>query len=151
MLRDDDILARELAKLGGLGGAFGGGSLAGLGGSIGAKFAARYLPTETRTVKIALNATPEEAIQLGFFVLTKLGKLLGEGYDGSPYPLLRAVVGSGYLNMNPAVVYLEILEGSSDTCEVTITAAAKEGLIKQRTADKAIQRVASELTRLVDS
>jgi hypothetical protein len=45
-------------------------------------------------------------------------------------------------------VFLEILGGPSDTCEITITAVAKEGLIKQHTAEKAVQRVASEITKL---
>lgn len=148
MLNDDDILARELAKLGALGGRLGGWSFAGLGGSHGAKFAASFLPAETKSEKLALRATPERAIQLGFSALTRLGTLQLEESDGSPYPMLKAVVGSGFLNMNPAVVFLEILEGPSDTCEITITAAAKEGLIKQHTAEKAVQRVASEITRL---
>ena len=92
--------------------------------------------------------TVDRNIQLGFSALTRLGRLQVEESDGSPYPMLKAVVGSGSLNMNPAVVFLEILEGSSDTCEITITAAAKEGLIKQHTAEKAVQRVASEITTL---
>jgi hypothetical protein len=75
-------------------------------------------------------------------------QLQGEDSDDSPYPLLKAAVGSGFLNMNPAVVLLEILEASSDACEITITAAAKEGLIKQNTAEKVIQRIASEITTL---
>ena len=139
MLNDNDILARELAKLGGLGGGF--------GGSMGAKLAAKFLPTETKSTRIALNATPERAIQLGFSALTKFGQLQGDS-DDSPYPLLKAVVGSGFLNMNPTVVLLEILEASSDACEITITAAAKEGLIKQHSAERAIQRIASEITKL---
>lgn len=139
---------RELAKLGSLGVRIGGASLAGLGGSFGAKFAARSLPTKTKSEKLAIKATPERAIQLGFSALTRFGRLQGEESGGSPYPLLKAVVGSGFLNMNPAVVFLEILKGRSDTCEVTITAAAKEGLIKQHTAEKAIRRIASEIARL---
>jgi hypothetical protein len=144
MRSDDDILARELAKLGGLGG----GSLTGLGGSFGAKLAAKFLPTETKSEKLAIKATPERATRLGFSALTRVGKLHGEESEGSPRPLLKAVVGSGFLNMNPTVVFVEILEGSSDTCEITITAAAKEGLIKQHAAEKAIQRIASEITKL---
>jgi hypothetical protein len=115
MLSDNEILARELAKLGSLGGRFGAGSLAGLGGSFGAKFAAKFLPTETKSERLAIKATPERAIQLGFSALTRFGRLEGEESDGSAYPLLKAVVGSGFLNMNPAVVFLEILEGGHRT------------------------------------
>jgi len=140
MLNDNDILARELAKLGGLGG--------GLGGSMGAKLAAGFLPTETKSRKITVKATPERAVQLGFSALTKFGQLQAENSDESSYPLLKAVVGAGFLNMNPAVVVFEILGASVDGCEITITAAAKEGLIKQHTAEKAIQRIATEITKL---
>lgn len=150
---DDDLLARELGKAGELGGKLGailsGGSEekkdAVLGGSLGARFAAKFLPTETHREKVSLNMAPERAIKFGYSVLTKLGKLQTDDNDSPPYPLLKAVVGSGFLNMNPAVVYVEILDGNSTSCEVTVTAAAKEGLIKQHTAAKAVQRVVSAL------
>jgi hypothetical protein len=87
---------------------------------------------------------------LGFSVLTKLGKLETEEDIKPPYPMLKAVVGSGFLNMNPAIVYLEIREGDSTGCELMITAAAKEGLIKQHTASKAVQRVVSGLRQIAD-
>jgi hypothetical protein len=60
---------------------------------------------------LALKITPEDALRLGISVFTKLGKL-----------------------ETPAIVYLETLEGDSKECELMITAAAKEGLIKQHTA-----------------
>jgi hypothetical protein len=146
--RDDDILARELGKLGELGAKLGGLTSGRFGvakaGALGAQFAAKFLPTETYTEKLALKIAPERALKLGFSVLAKLGEL--QSAESKPsYPLLKAVIGSGFLKMNPAVVYLEILEGDSTGCEVTITAAAKEGLIKQQTAAKAVQRVVSAL------
>jgi hypothetical protein len=52
------------------------------------------------------------------------------------------------MGMNPAVVFFEILEGDSAGCEVIITGAAKEGLIKQHTAQKAVQSVVEALNRL---
>jgi len=145
---DDDILTNELGKVGELGGVMG--KAAGLGGSLGARFAAKFLPTETYSEKVSLKLAPEKALKLGYSVLAKLGKLQAEDSIKPPYPFLKAVVGSGFLNMNPAVVYLEILEGDSAGCEVTITAAAKEGLIKQRTAAKAVQRVLSKLRDLAN-
>ena len=154
---DDDVLARELGKLGELGaklsGLISGGSGVGkageLGGSIGAQFAAKLLPTETYSQVLALKISQERALKLGFSVLTKLGELQTED-SKPPYPLLKAIIRSGFLNMNPAVVYLEILEGDSRKCEVTITGAAKEGLIKQQTAAKAVRRVASALSGLAN-
>jgi hypothetical protein len=136
---DDDILTGEIGKLGRkLPG------LTGLGASIGAQFAARFLPTETFTEKLVLKLTPEQALKLAFSMLAKLGKMQIE-HNEPPYPFLKAVIGSGFLNLNPAIVYLEILKRDAAGCEITITAAAKEGLIKQRTAAKAVQRVISAL------
>ena len=146
---DDDVLAREISKVGKLGGSLGG-RLSGAAASLGARFAAKFLPTETYTEKLVLEIAPEQALKLGFSVLTRLGKLQTEEDIKSPYPMLKAVVGSGFLNMNPAIVYLEIPEGDSTGCKLTITAAAKEGLIKQHTASKAVQRVVSGLRKIAD-
>ncbi len=150
---DDEILVEELGKIRGLraklGGLLSGSSIAkktaSRGGSLGAQFAAKFLPTESFSEKLTLSVSPEKALKLGFSVLTKLGELKADDGPKPPYPLLKAVVRSGFLDMNPAVVYLEIFEGDAAGCEVTITAAAKEGLIKQHTAAKAVERVTSAL------
>jgi hypothetical protein len=154
---EDDILAREIGKAGELGAKLGGlfnsesvlGKAAGLGGMFGAEIVAKFLPTETYAAKIHLKVSPEIALKLGFSVLTKLGRLKAEEDPRPPYPFLKAVIGSGFLNLNPAIVYLEILTRDATGCEVTITAAAKEGLIKQHTATKAVQRVVTALTMLL--
>jgi hypothetical protein len=112
--------------------------------------AAQFLPTETCSEKLALGIAPEKALKSGLAVLTKLGKLRTEEDVQSPYPTLRAVIGSGFLNMNPAIVCLEILKGDSSGCELSITAAAKEGIIKQHTASKAVQRVVSTFRKIAD-
>jgi hypothetical protein len=113
----DDILARELAKVATLGGALPGAAAS--GAALGAKLAAKVLPTETHTEKLALKITPEKALKLCFSVLTKLGKLQTEMDSERPYPMLKAVVGSGFLKMNPAIVYLKILEDDSKGCEAS--------------------------------
>ena len=43
--------------------------------------------------------------------------------------------------MNPAVVSITILPVSDSESSILIEAAAKEGLIKQRTAEKAVTRL----------
>jgi hypothetical protein len=149
---DDQILAEELGKVGELGAKLGallhGDALdenASREASLAAHYAAKFLPTESHSEKVRLSVSPEKAIKPGFSVLRKMGELKADDGPKPPYPLLKAVVGSGFLDMNPAVVYLEIFEGDATGCEVTITAAAKEGLIKQRTAAKAVERIASAL------
>jgi hypothetical protein len=144
----DDILGEELGKLGELGGKIGGllsGKTGSSGGSHAVQFTAKFLPTETASEKLVLQIGVEKALKLGYSVLLKTGELKTDDGPKAPYPMLKAVVSSGFLNMNPAVVYLEILEGDENGCEVTVTTAAKEGLIKQHTAAKALQRVLTAL------
>jgi len=147
MPTDDDILARELGKIGERGGTISGllPKVVGIGASQGARFTASLLPTETYTEKLPLRIGAEKALKLSFSVLTKLGTMQTETSTDAPYPLLKAVVKAGFLNMNPAIVYLEILQGDAGSCEITVTAAAKEGLIKQHTSEKAVHRVVSEI------
>ncbi len=154
----DELLADELGKLGQLGAAIGNrlsghssqDKAAASGGSLGARLTAQFLPTETRIERIGLPMPPERALRLGHAVLSKLGSLQPEAAEAAPYPMLKAVVKSGFLNMNPAIVYFEILDGDDQRCEVTLTAAAKEGLIKQQSAAKAIARVLDGLRGLSD-
>lgn len=66
--------------------------------------------------------------------LMKSGKVLEQSDDECSY---IAVVGAGVANMNYAFMALRLEEG-----HISIAAVAKEGLIKQGTAKKAIERVA---------
>jgi hypothetical protein len=80
-------------------------------------------------------------------VLSNLGKLQ-VGINETPSSSLKAVIGSGHMNLNPAVVSLVILSVESGGCEIIVTAKAKEGLIDQQTANKAVERVASALKEM---
>jgi hypothetical protein len=153
----EDILSKELAKLTGLSSSVGSllsghtdGALgAGVTAALGTQFAERFLPTERYYEKFMMPMPPEKALKRGFSVLAKMGAMEGEEGAQAPYPFLKAVVRSGFMGMNPAVVFFEILDGDASSCEVTVTAAAKEGLIKQQTAQKAVQSVIGELKRLI--
>jgi len=128
----DEILVREIARL------------APPFCGWGAKRAAKTLLTETRFETLVLKMPAERAHELALLTLSKLGRMQVSS-DVSVHPTLRAVVGAGTLNLNPALVDLVITENSTNECAVTITAAAKEGLIKQQTAAGAIQRVIAAL------
>lgn len=153
----EDILSNELAKLTGLSGAVGhllSGRTEGVLGaaitaSLGTQFAERFLPTERYSEKLTVSLPPEKALKRGYSALAKIGAIEEQAGEHAPYPFLRAVVRSGFLAMNPAVVYFEILDGDGSRSEITVTGAAKEGLIKQQTAQKAVQNVIGELKRLV--
>ena len=58
---------------------------------------------------------------------------------------LAGVVPSGFLNMNGAQVEIQVVATGSATAEVKIRAYGQEGLIKQRTAPKAVDRLITEL------
>jgi hypothetical protein len=58
---------------------------------------------------------------------------------------MRALLGSGFLNLNPALVTIIVSRRDEMTTEVTIRGVAKEGLIKQRAGQKAAERVAAAL------
>ena len=58
---------------------------------------------------------------------------------------MAAVVGSGFFRLKPTLVQVEITEEEEGRCTLRIQGAAKEGLIKQRSAQKAVDRVAEAL------
>lgn len=151
----NDLLAKELAKLAALGSSVGqflsgaddAGHLAENATSMGVRFAMKFMPTERYTEKLLLTMPPDKALKIGYSVLSKMGALQKQD-EQSSYPFLTAVIGSGMMNLNPAVVYFEILEATDSQCEITLTGAAKEGLIKQHTAEKAVKRIAGEIRNL---
>ena len=115
----------------------------------GARLVIRFLPTETCRETIVRKIAPEQALQLGTAILSKLGELVPNDDIEPSQRVLKAVIGCGFLDMSPAIVRLEICDGDPGECAFRISAAAKEGLIKQDTAPKAVQRVASELLKAI--
>jgi hypothetical protein len=155
MGNEDDLLARELGKVGARGGAFASfgspaaGSPGAAGGYLGASLAARFLPTERYQLELDLHADPQTVLRKAYALLSSAGRVSdSHEFPASPYPAVSGVVGSGFLNLNPAVVHMEIVAIESGRCRVLLTGAAKEGLIKQRTAEKAVNRLAAALNML---
>lgn len=139
-MNKDEILARELGKLGAVGGSFGG--LGGaLGGYIGASFVSRFLPTETYNQSLTLSCDAERALRIIVDVLARLGQIQDSEAIKSPNPAVMGIIGSGFLNMNPCLIGIEIVSFSEGTTTISVSGAAKEGLIKQRTAEKGVMRV----------
>ena len=136
----DEVLERELEKLGRLGGSVGAGLVGAAGGGLGAKWAARRLSSSSVEQSLEVAMSGRDALTLGYRTLSSIGQVLpGEVDTGKP--AIRALVGSGILGMNPAVVDLSLEIVSEQVVKLTIRATAKEGLIKQHTAEKAIRRV----------
>jgi len=145
----DQILARELGKLGaiggGVGGVIGGGILAGaagaLGGASGAWIASRFLSTELYASEYQLTCDVSRALTMVVNAMAGLGRLQDSSEINSPNPIIAAVIGSGFMKLNPCVVTVEITSHSDQETTAIILGGAKEGLIKQHTAEKAVKRV----------
>ena len=65
--------------------------------------------------------------------------------NSKPAPCVSAVVGSGFLGLNPALVTIEVIPLGNNDVKVTVVGRAKEGLIKQRGGEKAARRIAGRL------
>ncbi|MGJ5051166.1 hypothetical protein ACQR09_29175 [Bradyrhizobium oligotrophicum] len=116
----------------------------------GGRLVMRSLPTETCTQSIVRRMAPDKALALGTAALAKLGELMPEDDIAPPRRVLKAVIGAGFFNMNPAIVRLEIVDRESGECEFRISTLAKEGFVlKQNTAPKALERVTAELRTLI--
>lgn len=62
-------------------------------------------------------------------------------------PVFSAIIGSGAMNMNPAIVCATIECMDDITTKIYISGSAKEGLIKKRTAEKAVLRIVEGLNK----
>jgi hypothetical protein len=142
---EEEILVNRLGRLGWRSGRFAGGMWAASGGRLGARFAARLLPEDVHEILLVLALPPDEALALARCVLTSRGEPPDETRLADDKHELRAVVGSGALNLNPAVVTLQLLATTSTSTTIRVRGVAKEGLIRQRAGRKAAERVAARL------
>ena len=129
----DDILAQGISELGGF-----------LSGWI-----ARKLPNDEGEATQTITGPPVE-------VVTVLRALLGERGEPQQTSLpdgsfvVRAVVGSGSLNLNPSLVTVRVSPVAHDRSRVVVHGVAKEGLIKQHAGQKATEWVAQQLAAAFD-
>jgi uncharacterized RDD family membrane protein YckC len=128
---ESKILARELGRLAGF-------------GAFGARWAARRLPNIPCETQIELDETTAAVAKRVESVLTKIGKPIPELKSDVNLGVFYAVVGSGHLNLNPTIVHI-CLRSFEENTFVSIRAVAKEGLVKQHSAQLAIERVRASL------
>jgi hypothetical protein len=119
----------------------------------GARLASRFLPSERYQLRLHLRAEPRVVLQQLHQFFRTAGRVIDpQEQEHSDYPTVAGILGSGFFNLNPTIVYAEIVELTADGQVVLLlTGAAKEGLIKQRSAQKAVQRVAEMLRPLMVS
>ncbi len=126
--RDDDILADELGKI-----------------NPGGRLGARLIGNDTYEISLVLAMPFATAVDHCTATLQRLGNLLDDGEVAETSASIRAVLGSGVWNLNPAVVTIELSRADDSSTAALIRGIAKEGLIKQRAGQKAAERVAAAL------
>jgi hypothetical protein len=146
---DDDILTSEIGKVGAKAGELSGGNklkneLNKAGGRLGAEFAAKRLPNDTFEMSTDITADPISIVSIITNILNNAGKLLDTREQSGTFEA-KAVVGSGFRNMNPAVVTVTMNPISSGQVHIVVQGTAKEGLIKQHAGEKAARLIAQSL------
>ncbi|BCJ42611.1 hypothetical protein GCM10010168_06470 [Actinoplanes ianthinogenes] len=113
------------------------------GGGLGARLAGRLLRPDIFETSVTLPRPVGEAVG-------QVGRILAG--LGIPVPMtshggrtLRAMIGAGALNLNPAVVTVSLTGAGWEATVARIRGVAKEGLIRQHAGRKAAERVARAL------
>lgn len=138
--KDNDILTSELGKVGAKAGELSGRNTKGAG-RIGAEFAAKRLSNDTFEISMDLTADLTSLVKIITNVLNHNGRLIDTQEELGTFES-KAVVGSGFRNMNPAVVTVTISPLSSGQAHIVVQGTAKEGLIKQHAGEKSAQLIA---------
>jgi hypothetical protein len=132
----DELLIRAVGDVGGF---------MGPRGRRGAETGARRLRKDVFEVDLVVNMSPTVAADRAREVISEHGDVLDlESSGEEPGTQVVGIVGSGAANLNPAVVTVTI-RASAEGSRLVIRGAAKEGLIKQRTGEKAAKRVAAAM------
>ena len=145
--KPEEILAHELGKLAARASRDEMGEI----GEGVVRWVARKLPTDAFSVTLRLAADAEAVLRAGAELLEEEGQLQEVAGTAKAAPAVSAVVRSGFLGLNPAVVTIEVLPQSENEALVNVSGMAKEGLIKQHAGQKAAQRIAGRLSGMFPS
>jgi hypothetical protein len=129
---EDELLSQELGKIGA--------NYDGLGGAA-IELTAKLLPDDTGQAAADVSASAREVLKTAHEILKREGTLSDKPQRDEKLPTICGVVGSGYLNMNPAVIKVYVAPISENLTRVLVTGSAKEGLIKQYGGKKAAERI----------
>ncbi len=127
----DEILSREIGRLGGL----------------GASLVARWLPNNTLELTMETSSPPERTLETVFTILSQEGKITEDHRTDPDRPAVCAIIGSGFWNLNPALVEVRVVSTTNDVTRLSIVGTAREGWIKQRAGEKAARRIADLLAQ----
>jgi hypothetical protein len=139
---EDEILVAALGQVGGVSHAPG----ARRGGR-GARSAARRLAKDVHEIELPVAAPLGEAYAQVASLLGSIGQIVARSDHTGGTAIVRGVVGSGAMGLNPAVITVTMTAAGEGSTTVHIRGAAKEGFIKQRAGEKAARRFAALLGR----
>lgn len=126
---EDELLVQGLSQLGGR----------------GAAWTARRLRKDVYELSKTLTAPVGEVFASVASLLESNGMVVARTVPGDGEALVRSVVGSGAMNLNPAVITVTMTSAADGGTIVHIRGAAKEGLIKQHAGEKAAKRLGALL------
>lgn len=106
---------------------------------------AKKLRDDTYQIQMQTPAAPEAALRTAHAVLQEKGQLREDVPSPCDIAALTAVVGSGFLGLNPALVTVQVTARADHLTDIQITGIAKEGLIKQHAGEKAAKLIATQL------
>ncbi len=140
------ILTEELSEVAKTGARLGGAALTGLGGLLGGRLGAKMARTERADGFFRCSGDRKDLLLLLYAWFAKNGRLAGEtDPHGSQ---VMGVLRGGLMAMNPVVLRVSLREMEEGAVEAHVEAFAKEGLLSQHTAEKAVTRFAEDLSRL---
>lgn len=114
-------------------------------GSAVVGWVAKKLPDDAFQLTLQTPTDPAAALRTAHAVLEEKGCLCDDLNVPPDVATVAAVVGSGFLGFNPAVVTVQVIPCDDGSTELVVTGAAKEGLIKQHAGEKAARAVAEHL------
>ncbi len=106
---------------------------------------AQKMPSDAGRLELRFAVDPEVVLRAAIDILGEEGEIRSDVAHGSQYPTVSAVIGSGFLGLNPSVVTIEVIPDGDAGTGVVIFGVAQEGIIKQPAGEKAAKLVADLL------
>ena len=104
------------------------------------------VPTRQFQRQVSVSGDPAQVIAKATSFFASKGRIADDPEaPTSQYPKISGVVEAGFFNMNPTLVHIEVISAGDKSCTLLLSGSAKEGLIKQQSAEKAVGRVADFL------
>lgn len=116
------------------------------GGAAGGRWGARF--TRSCSAEALVEVSQEAAVvrERGEACISAEGTVI-EDPNGTGDESIWGLVGSGVMNMVPALVRVDVEAIGSGTSRVHVRATGREGLIRQQVAAKAVDRIAEAICR----